>query len=292
MMFVTRAVYSATTRIDCFMSRQLKRSARMETRVLSPANKRREHACALPRLSRNETGAFGESRIKWLSECDASSHRFHGLQQSQFTRRYANGAPSLEQHTISKGDDAKDRVKACARGGFKDNFLVSDRGALRCRSISCCTCCLYLDPCANGYPGGQRRTDCRRSRAWCCASAWLSSLGHARAFRIARALRKRRGADQFFVGSFRGACLRGAHSRCGRVRDHHFICGDREEKRCATEKKQGRFRHQPSFDLGAGTGCGLVHDLFSDPLVVRNDHRGLHFKHATDPDCLDRKSVV
>ena len=37
MMFVTRAVYSATTRIDCFMSRQLKRSARTETRVLSPA---------------------------------------------------------------------------------------------------------------------------------------------------------------------------------------------------------------------------------------------------------------
>ena len=42
MMFVTMAVYSATTRVDCFMSRQLKRSAPTETRVLSPAKKRRE----------------------------------------------------------------------------------------------------------------------------------------------------------------------------------------------------------------------------------------------------------
>ena len=55
MMFVTRAVYSATTRIDCFMSRQLKRSARTETRVLLPAKKRREDARALPKLSQNET---------------------------------------------------------------------------------------------------------------------------------------------------------------------------------------------------------------------------------------------
>src|SRR5438132_8614875 len=64
MMFVTRAVYSATTRIDCFMSRQLKRSARTETRVLSPAKKRCEDARALPKLSRNEMEAFGELRTK------------------------------------------------------------------------------------------------------------------------------------------------------------------------------------------------------------------------------------
>src|SRR6266513_1489282 len=64
MMFVTRAVYRATTRIACFMSRQLKRSARTETRVLSPAKKRREDARALPKLSQNETGAFGEFRTK------------------------------------------------------------------------------------------------------------------------------------------------------------------------------------------------------------------------------------
>src|SRR5713101_7083985 len=192
MMVVTRAVYSATTGIDCFMSRQLKRSARTETRVLSPAKKRREDARALPKLSQNETGAFGELRTK----CFRSAMR-----------------PRIA-------------------------FMVCSKVALRCRSISCCTRCLYMDPCADGYPGGQRRTDCRRSRAWCCASAWLSSLGHARASRIARALRKRRGADQFFVRPFRGACFRGAHSRCGRVRDHRFICGDFEKKRCATEKKQ------------------------------------------------------
>src|SRR6266550_8008426 len=64
MMFVTRAVYRATTRIACFMSRQLKRSARTETRVLSPAKKRRKDARALPKLSQNETGAFGEFRTK------------------------------------------------------------------------------------------------------------------------------------------------------------------------------------------------------------------------------------
>src|SRR5213592_4022176 len=64
MMFVTRAVYRATTRIACFMSRQLKRSARTETRVLSPAKKRREDARALPKLSQNETGALGEFRTK------------------------------------------------------------------------------------------------------------------------------------------------------------------------------------------------------------------------------------
>jgi len=58
MMFVTRAVYSATTRIDCFMSRQLKRSARTETRVLSPAKKRREDARALPKLSQKRNGGF------------------------------------------------------------------------------------------------------------------------------------------------------------------------------------------------------------------------------------------
>jgi len=64
MMFVTRAVYSATTRIDCFMPRQLKRSAGTQTRVLSLAKKRREDARALPKLSQNETGAFGEFRTK------------------------------------------------------------------------------------------------------------------------------------------------------------------------------------------------------------------------------------
>src|SRR5213592_3650683 len=67
---------------------------------------------------------------------------------------------------------------------------------------------------------------------------------------------------------------------------------DLEKKSCATEKKQWRFRHQPSFDFGAGTGCGLAHDLFSDPLVVRNDHRGLHFKHAADPDCFFSDAAV
>src|SRR5438876_318027 len=64
MMFVTRAVYRATTRIACFMSRQLKRSARTETRVLSPAKKRREDARAIPKLSQNETWALGEFRTK------------------------------------------------------------------------------------------------------------------------------------------------------------------------------------------------------------------------------------
>ena len=106
---------------------------------------------------------------------------------------------------------------------------------------------ILLDARSDGYADRQRRIDFGRSRAWGGASAGLSSLGHSRPSRIARAFGKRCDADQFFICPFRRARLCRAHSCCGGINDHCCLSPCLEAEKRAAEERGCGFRALTTF---------------------------------------------
>src|SRR5262249_14291027 len=118
MMFVTRAVASATARIDCFMPRLLKRSAQPKQGSFSRRKRRedwshsqsfretckcraelrepwRVHSFVGFSLGSQNSAVHLYSSVSGVPtcfarsglDCDASSHRFHRLQPTEFATR-------------------------------------------------------------------------------------------------------------------------------------------------------------------------------------------------------------